>query len=394
MRALVVAAILLAGCAQEPEGLVEPVPVGPQLLDTVAPSARGETAVAFGPDGETMVAYIGELGETLAWAGPAEGPLVRVAGPDGPGDVDLASGARGIHAVGLVGRAGRVPSQVWAQQAWSDPIDVSAGSTFADRPFLDAYGDTLLVTWNGQGDGLMSALSRDGGATWQAPRQVATFLTGTHGGAAVGPQGELAVVYASDPRGVFVSTSADGATWTERHVAAGSSWAWPAVDIDARGAMHAVWTTAYGDDLPASVRGYGGELQPAPRVLYARSDDRGASWSTPRALTGEGHAGFYPWMDARGERVVVAWYDVEIGAMDDRARVQLAFLEGEEVRFATPTKEPVPLGLSCESALRCRERGPVGESNDVALRADGRAAVAWLQEGEGTEVWYANVLPD
>lgn len=397
MRPIVALAIVLAGCAGPSEApILDAAPQGALLVATIPASGRAELAVGVGPDDAALVSLVAAgYDAPRAWTGRAEGGGFAQAEPhDGPGDVDLASGANGVHSAGLAGRGGRVTAQRWAAGAWSEPIDVSAGAARGDRPFLDARGENVVVGWGGDPRGYQVALSRDGGRSFAPPVTADAFVAGTQGGVAVGPDGLLAVIVASEPLGVLVRISEDGgASWRTSTVARQTSWAWPSIAIDDEGVLHALWSTTYEDALPAQpVRGYGGELQPAPRVQYARSDDRGATWSTPRALAEAGHAAYYPWIAARAAGAVASWYDVEIGANDGRGRLMVAFLDGDGAELRTPTPEPVPMGFSCEDELRCREQGPVGESHDVAVRPGGAAAVAWLQVGpDGMEVWYASV---
>lgn len=396
MRAAVLLGVmLLAGCAAAPTK-PEAVPEGPQLVALLSGSGTSELAVGVTPDDIAVISMVAAGYEDgRAWVGPAAaGPFANATPHDGPGDVDLASSSDGVHATGLRGKAGQVTWQRWADGAWSEAVDVSGGELLADRPFIDARDGTIAVSWNGQTSGYQVAVSRDAGATWAPPARVGMpTLSAPHGGVAVGPDGSLAVVYTAEA-GVTVATSKDGVTWTSTRVGLEWSWGWPSVAFDDEGPLFALWSPPRAEGGPRAQPCCGGELQAAPVVRYATSEDGGQTWSAPRTLTDEGHAGYYPWIDARGDTAVVSWYDVEIGANDGRGRMMLAFLRGDSVEYATPTPEPVPMGFSCADALRCEELGPVGESHDVALRADGSASVAWFQmKGDDMEVWYASVAP-
>lgn len=399
---------LLAGCTTPGQGAggsggdadeanFDPTPV---LVSTFS-SGRAEASIAVAANGHTIVALVGVDDAPRAWLhdGSSQG-FSPLEGPDGPGDGDLAADGNDVHWVGLAGEAGRVPWQRHEGGAWSAVVDVSAGARLADRPFLDAREGEVAVVWAGGPDGIQVAVSSDRGATWAKPVAAARFVTGTHGGVAVGPNSAIAIAYASDPVGVFVALSVDGgATWSQHLVAQGHAWVWPAIAFDDTGALHVVWSTAHDGRAPSAFRAYGGALMPAPRVHHAVSSDGGRTWSPPVTLTAEGRAGFYPWMAARHGTVAVSWYDVPSQGGDGEGEFLVAMAgdgDAQRQRFETRsvTDGPIPLDLVCRTDGVCEERGPLGESSDLAIGPDGSVAAVWMQAGpRDAELWAARLAP-
>lgn len=224
---------------------------------------------------------------------------------------------------------------------------------------------------NGEGTyayGVRTSVSDDGGATWSEPWTPHTDGTPTeHGFVSIWPDAE--------EEGGWHAVWLDGRSPTQemtlrsRHVpASGVARAGEEELLDARicdCCQTDVALTArgpvvvYRDRSPEEIRD----------VYLTRLGDEG--WTEGRAVHDDGWEipgcpvnG--PSVDARDERVVVAWFS----AGQDRPRVQVAFSDDAGDTFGAPTVVD--------------EGSPLGRV-DVVLRADGGADVLWLEEATGEE---------
>jgi hypothetical protein len=170
---------------------------------------------------------------------------------------------------------------------------------FDDRPWVKVAPDgTAHVIWN-DGSGVNHAVSRDRGVRWKMLPRVHDRGGSSH--LAIGPAGELAVRVTPgsasgnrlDPDVDLVGVSTDGGMHWQKHAAPGrrdwppSSDTTPAVPRwveplawDGAGRLYSLWTDTSG-------------------VWLARSEDRGATWTTWRATESKQPC-YYPYLIARG----------------------------------------------------------------------------------------------
>jgi hypothetical protein len=365
--------LLAAGCAggDEPER---------------EPAVPGEAATA----GETGL------------SGASAVAIAGVESPAGPssGEPNLAAGADGNLYLTWIEAAGEghvLKVSRWAGDAWSEPSVVSAGDdwfvNWADVPSLTALEDgTLVAHWlakSGPGTyayGIRIAWSGDGGKTWSPP--VTPHRDGTeteHGFVSLVP----------------LAADRVGAVWLDGRETAGHGHGedgggamtlrYAALDRD--GTLHdeALMDPRVCDCCPTdAVRLEDGTLV---AVYRDRSPDeirdiaimrRAGGWSEPRPVHEdnwkiEGCPVNGPAIDARGRRVVVAWFTVDA---EDRGHVRVAFSEDGGVRFGPP--------------VAVDDGNPMGRV-DCILQEDGSALVSWLEDtgsDGGAEIRMRPVTPD
>ena len=176
-----------------------------------------------------------------------------------------------------------------------------------DRPWVAvAPNGTAHVIWN-NGHGVNHAISRDRGRSWMRTGRVTDRGGSSH--LAIGLNGEIAVRVGPGSesgnrcdKGVdlVVVSEDEGATW-HRYAAPGSPrpsgcvadssssilrWVDP-VAWDSTGALYTLWTTGAG-------------------VWLARSENKGATWTTARVATDAPDTAFFPYLTARAPGILAA----------------------------------------------------------------------------------------
>jgi len=263
----------------------------------------GKTLIAVGTDGQGDVwVTTGEMGAlemVFAPPPPWSAPVNLSQSQALPGLPAVAADAEGrVHvlwseAVTPEGAETALFYARWDGERWIRPARVlgSPSEGGAQEPALAAVGDRLHAVWSGGPNGEIfysRAFLRDAYATggWSEPQPLpvpsplADSGVGSWPDVAAGPGGALHVVYAvplNEGRGIYYTRSDDdGQSWTPvRQVfdAAAAGWTmadYPRLAVDARGALHVVWVRAA---LPGSGLPQG--------IYYARSTDRGETWSGP-----------------------------------------------------------------------------------------------------------------
>ncbi len=229
---------------------------GPGLLPA------GDCEVALGPEGAWSFAGNTVVGVTVAttldqgrsWT------VNHLTGPPLNGLADrpwlayadqtlLLSYQPGTPAVGSV----RVARSTDFGATWTSPVEVAASTT--GSPFIDAAdfvvsadNQTVRIPVTRQlspgGSATLSfAVSRDAGATW-AEESVAEAQPPAEGfpGVAITSDGTLTWVYDAGGRLVALTSSDDGATWSEpREIATGTAWSRPWASARPDGSVDIVW---------------------------------------------------------------------------------------------------------------------------------------------------------
>jgi hypothetical protein len=334
-RALVIAAALALGTAP---AFAAPSP--PRDLPSPAAAASGEPFLAASPGGAPGLSWLE--------ARPGGGHRLRYATRGG----------------------GR----------WSTPVTVAEGDSFfvnwADFPSVVALdGGVLAAHWLWKVGGgtyayhVRLAFSRDGGRTWSKPLTPHRDGTPTeHGFVSLAAEGgSLRALWldgrhtASEPPGAMTLRTAriapDGTIDDEHELDDRvCDCCQTALVRGPRG-----WIAAYRDRSESEVRD----------IAVAREVD--GRWLTPQVIPGDGWTFAAcpvngPALAAAGERVVLAWFT----AASDSPRVKVAVSEDGGATFGP--------------ALRLDGGGALGRV-DVAMAADGRAVVSWMErEGEGAAV--------
>jgi len=194
-----------------------------------------------------------------------------------------------------------------------------------DKDILTARGGHVYLVYHTQ-QKIFASVSHDGGATWSTHNLVGTTNSqlgvSLPSGGAIDSRGNAFFAWngANNPgqakgtKNLYVTRSTDGgATWTTALVDVSQpplqcgcpGWdywgAQMALGVDARDRVYVLWDAA---------RTNGG----TQRLYFARSADRGATWSAPQdvSLAPMGSNNLFPALAARGDG------DVRIAWMDDR----------------------------------------------------------------------------
>jgi len=189
MRAAACAAValLLAGClhASAPSAGMAAVAAAPRL--SFAPAVKvdhvrngqSESFIDVTPDGQTMLTCLhGEFQEPSIMYASTDGgahwkELKATPTPGIGGDCEVALTADGGWHFVHTQAAGITIASTWDKgETWT--VDRLAGppvTTFSDRPWLEASGDAMVLTYDGY-DGLVARASADAGRTWGPPQDI------------------------------------------------------------------------------------------------------------------------------------------------------------------------------------------------------------------------------
>lgn len=324
MRAVLLVAILLAGCVAAPAPDVgtgtDPAAVAFAPAATIPIDCGAgcfEPSVAVDPQGrifvtdarQPIVARSTDGGAT--WEAFPTPPYPKPTGDETLGDnlVQIApDGTLYYSTIVLVrSQAGAIleslqvawstdGAKTWAGNTILSPVDALGAPVITpDRQWLGFAEDgTIYITYNQVPTGIWSARSDDGGATWTAWTRAAP-LEGRVGAGQSGPpvvdaQGRVFVpACVSEPQHTVVFVSEDkGSTFARRDLP-GTTCSWfPILALDEGGGLVAAWM---GNDAVLQV---------------TRSGDAAATWSEPVAWADDGVASPWPIPLADG-KLAVAW---------------------------------------------------------------------------------------
>ena len=177
----------------------------------------------------------------------------------------------------------------------------------------DATGNTAYVAWTefeGASSAIVISKTTDGGVTWTPPQLVSTQFTDSQGATVVvGPTGTVYVTFETflgrTDAVVFAVSTDGGASFSSRAIAPiqdipsplpGATFrddSFPTLALDGS-TLHVVWSNWNGSNAD---------------VVYMRSTDGGANWSSPVTIGGGAGDQFFPWIAARSGKVFATWFD-------------------------------------------------------------------------------------
>lgn len=354
-------------------------------IDHVDKMAR-EAMIVEHPDGTLFVTGYGErtpilyksTDEGATWTSVAVGSTAD--GAVGNSDVDLAIAPDGtLYFVAMTydrksfeGTQISIGSSRDGGATWSWTL--LSKTRYDDRPWVEVTPDGVAhAIWN-DGSGVAYAVSHDRGLTWKEQPRIHDQGGSSH--LAVGPAGEIAVrISPVSASGNVHHTGADllavsrdgGASWTKHAVPGIREWTFPfreddpmprwvePVAWDADGRLYLLWTDPAGLHL-------------------ARSNDRGATWTTWK-IAGGGDLRYFPYLIARGKgELAASWYS-NLERVDAHvARIDVTEGDGTPVIVEAPAFQPDAWQFGAKTG-EAPKRDTAGEYVPVAFLRDGRIAV-------------------
>jgi hypothetical protein len=373
--------------------------------------SRGEPRIALGPDAAIYVAASQPLGRDTLFKSTDGGATWRTLNvtnmPFGGGDDDVL-----VTPSNTVWVAGQEPGSMCESAMRGDnggegvfvthPFDcgTSGVPTGVDRPWLEATqegpsGERIFMYFNNAGTHVITATD-DNGLTWN---RIGTLPAGRFPGNLV-VDDTANFVYAAttvratgQPEKVVVYRSADhGVTWARFNVASlttgdkGLNHVY--LTRDTAGTLYTSWT----DDPDGA--GY--------RVWAVRSDDHGATWTTPTLVSAATGTHVLPAIDAGTPgRVAVAWYATDatgdpnlVPATAQWHPQAASSLDGGRTWTSTPVSTVVNhVGPICTKGASCSGNRRLLDFLSVEVDPVGRANVVWSDDiSPGVDLLFGPVL--
>jgi hypothetical protein len=197
-------------------------------------------------------------------------------------------------------------SAIAGKRIFNDKVWVAADPS-------DPTGNTAYVAWNldkNHSSAIVISKTTDGGLTWSVPKKVSDlFTTDISATVVVGNDGTVYVTFeaatGSGDAVAFAVSHNGGGTFKTRLIAPisdipsplpGATFrdnSFPALALDGS-TLHVVWSNWNGSNA---------------NVVYMRSTNGGATWSTPVNIGGSTGDQFFPWIAARNGTVYASWFN-------------------------------------------------------------------------------------
>lgn len=253
----------------------------------------------------------------------------------------------------------------------SAPHEIAKGNLLvnrADFPSVAVSGKTMIAQWltkNGHGAMVHLAKSTDGGATWSKAQTPHPSVDSEFGFVSLTPDGGAVWL---DGRGLRGGVEGEGEM--QLHFTSMPSMKDVALDVRVCDCCQTAMAmtsggpiVAYRDRSPDEVRD----------IAVVRKTASG--WTAPKIVhadgwTIEGCPVNGPQLDANGKRVAIVWFT----AANQQPRVYAAFSDDAGATFSKPLRV---------------DAGKTAGRTDVALLADGSAAVTWVEQRGERAVLFA-----
>ena len=279
-----------------------------------------------------------------------------------------------------------LPVPAWAGTrnggpAWSDEILLSSEGQKSSVPDLCVDDGIVHVVWvdNAIDWQVWYTRSLDQGVSWETPTRVSNI-----------PGGYWAQypVVAANGSNVYVAWYAPGGSAPEIYFAVSndSGATWPTSDIlisddDAEWSM---WPSiaAWGDDVYVIWGDTKSSPTSVPEVFFAKSTDRGDTWSSPQNLTAsDEHSSIGPGIVALDNIVHVYFTDLRFSGTPE-----VFYMRSEDGGMSWTTEKPVST-VDSDSSLVQDSGGKMTVEGD-------RLHLTWIDGTFVDEVYYANSSDD
>jgi uncharacterized repeat protein (TIGR01451 family) len=185
---------------------------------------------------------------------------------------------------------------------WSSPANISNNGGFSFEPSITADGTNLYVTWYDDSSGnseILFSKSTDGGTTWSSPVNISNNARFSERPSITADGTNLYVTWHDGSFGfpeILFSKSTDG----------GATWSSP-VNISNNGGFSEFPSiTTVGTNLYVT---WGDSSFGNVEILFSKSTDGGTTWSSPVNISNNGGFSNAPSITTVGTNLYVTWHD-------------------------------------------------------------------------------------
>jgi len=196
---------------------------------------------------------------------------------------------------------------------WSNPVNITSGAYEQYTPSIAIdSSNNIHIVWSGESSTtptyhqIRYTKSTDGGNTWNIPVNITSeYYEQFDPSIAIDSFNNIHIVwvgYTPDSpwrRQVRYAKSIGGNTWSSPIDITSEDYSQyvPTIGIDSSNNIHIVW------------EGYSSASPSCTQIRYAKSTDRGNTWSSPIDITSEDYSHFNPLMDIdSSNNIHIVWY--------------------------------------------------------------------------------------
>ena len=309
-----------------------------------------------------------------------------------------------------------VSAAVAAGGAWTAPVNVSAQTPGDDAEYPSIAHDgagNAIALWVVNGGVLQSSTSRDGGATWSAPVDLASGDNLYQSAISFDASGNAIAIWQSSIAGEYVVQSSwsndTGATWSDPELVSdlGLGTYYLGLTFDSSGNAVAIWRSDGGSTFT---------------LLASTSTNKGATWSDPVPISAGEQSTIAA--DANGNIIVtwnynfavqaststdsgLTWSDPEpisdVGpqargdgsvTIDATGRAFAIFGVSDGSHYILHASTSTDSGLTWSDPVPVSEAGEDTENYSLSFDATGRAIVMWRGRSGSDEIVRSSFSTD